>query len=502
MSENVILKVEGINKYFGPTHANRDITLEFSLGKIYGIVGENGSGKSTLSSIICGIQKPDSGTMTLNGEPYAPKSPLEANERKIAMVVQELGVLSRLTVPFNIFMGKEKQFSTFGIINTAKMRKAAKEELKKLGLDVVDVDAYAEELSIEHRKMVELTRALTSDPQVLILDEITQALSRDNRDIVHKIMRDFAAQGKTVILITHDIEEIVELADDIVVMRDGQYVGTVKAKETTPDIVKSMMIGRDLDDNYYRNDQQDSRGEEVLLSVKNLQVPGVINDVSFDLYSGEILAVCGLSDAGIHDLGEAIYRIGDKSYGEVIAPQAKQPNIKKPGDVIRAGGAYLSKDRDVSGLMLHASIRDNICVPSLQDLAAAVGYISPRKVKKIAKNASDSFEIKSRGIHQIVSGLSGGNKQKVNLSRWLTRDLRFIILDCPTRGVDIGVKAYIYGVITKAKEKGLGVILISDELPEAIGMADRIMIMKDGGIAKILHRSEGFTEEAIIEVMI
>jgi len=497
-----VLKLRNINKFFASTHANNNISLTFNRGEVRGIVGENGSGKSTLSSIICGMQKADSGEMFKDGKPYAPKSPLDAISNGISMVVQELGVLTQLTIPLNIFIGREKQFSKFGIINTRKMKKAAQRELEKFGLGVVDVDDYAGDLSIEHRKMVELTKALMVDPDVLILDEITQALSRDNRDRVHKVIHDFAEKNKTVIVITHDIEEIVELADTITVLRDGQVVGTVKASETTPDKIKSMMIGRDLTGNYYRTEEEETRGENVILSVKDLTLPGVFNDVSFDLYEGEILAFCGLSDAGIHELGEAIYKIGDKSQGKVLTPLAQKKEVESPIDIIRAGGAYLSKDRDVAGLMLQADIKTNIAIPSIRDLAKGGLFVKPKDVRKKAQDAVDTFEVKCTGIEQPVMRLSGGNKQKVNLSRWLTRDLKFIILDCPTRGVDIGVKEYIYHVLAEAKDKGIGIIMITDELPEAIGMADRIMVMHKGTIAKTIHRSEGFTEESIIEVMI
>jgi ribose transport system ATP-binding protein len=497
-----VLEVRNINKFFGPTHANNDISLSFYRGEVRGIVGENGSGKSTLSSIFCGIQKADSGEMYKDGKLYTPKSPLDAIDNGISMVVQEIGVLSQLNIPLNIFIGREKQFSRFGIINTGKVKKAAQKELEKLGLGGLDVDDYAGDLSIEHRKMIELTRALMVVPDILILDEITQALSRDNRDRVYKVIRELTAKNKTVIVITHDIEEIVELADTITVLRDGQVVGTVDAHDITPDKVKSMMIGRDLTGTYYREATEETRGENVILSVKDLSMPGILDNVSFDLYEGEILAFCGLSDAGIHELGESIYRIAKKSHGTVMTPLAKKKVAETPIDIIRAGGAYLSKDRDVAGLMLQADIKTNISFPSIRDLAKRGVFVVPKDVKKKAQSAVDTFDIKCTGIQQPVMRLSGGNKQKVNLSRWLTRDLKFIILDCPTRGVDIGVKEYIYHVMADAKEKGIGIILITDELPEAIGMADRIIVMNNGKIAKSINRSEGFTEESIIEVMI
>lgn len=502
MSEYV-LEIENLDKRFGPTHANRDICLKVRRGQVLGLAGENGSGKSTLASMICGIQKPDGGRMLLNGQPYAPESPVDANHMKVAMVVQELGVVGSLPVAMNMFLGRTGDFRDKGFISLKKIEQAAKAQMERWGIKNIPLNVMAEELSIEQRKMLELVRALSVDPDVLILDEITQALSHDNRAVLYRIMEEFTEKGHTILLITHDIEEMIQLSDSVTILRDGQVVGTVDCDAAlTPDRLKRMMIGREISGHYYRTDEEENYDDAVVMEVRNLSVPHKLKDISFDLHQGEILAVCGLSDAGIHSLGSAIFGLEEHREGRIrMTIQSRE--LRHSRDILATGGAYLSKDRDSDGLMLSASIKDNIFLPSAPEVAVGpMKFVHPGKVKALALKASESFDIKSTGIDHITKRLSGGNKQKINLSRWLIKDLKYIILDCPTRGVDVGVKAYIYEVMTRAKARGVAILLISDELQEAIGMADRIMVMKNGEMVRTIRRSEGFTEEAIIEVMV
>jgi ribose transport system ATP-binding protein len=302
-------------------------------------------------------------------------------------------------------------------------------------------------------------------------------------------------------MITHDLEEMLEICDTVSVLRDGVIIETKASADFTLNELKRKMIGREIAGEYYRSDQEEQYEDEIILEVEKLTVPGELEDISFELHKGEILGVCGLSDAGIHSLGPALFGLSEHRTGKVCMKSTGKL-LHKPKDLINAGGAYLSKDRDSDGLMLDASIGDNIVVPNVGNMAGKFGFLNPRKVKKLAQDTSKVFAIKSTGIDHIVKRLSGGNKQKVNLSRWLVKDLNFIILDCPTRGVDIGVKAYIYEVLRKAKKDGLGIILISDELSEAMGMSDRILVMRDHKRAGMLSRSSDFTEDKIIEVML
>lgn len=500
MNTDCFFKIEHLSKYYGATTANKDINLSISKGEVRGLAGENGSGKSTVCSIIGGIQKMSEGSMYKDGQPYAPISPVDANKHKVAMVVQELGVLENLSVAENIYLGKTAQFSKNGLLNIRKMNKAAEQELGKWGINDIFVDKNAGLLSIEQRKMVELVRALSVDPDILILDEITQALSHDKRELLYDIKDKCTKMGKTIIMITHDLDEMLSITDNITVLRDGSVVNTVKSSETSMDNLKRMMIGREIDGEYYRADNQESWQNEVVLSVQNLSNKK-LNDISFELHKGEILGICGLSDAGIHDLGKAIFGLTEECVGNVMDVKSGR-SLKKPEDMIKVKGAYLSKDRDDDGLMLSASIKDNLFMPSAKKIANKLGFIAPGKIKTLTNEAVSTMAIKtSNASQQKVISLSGGNKQKVNLSRWLVQDLNFIILDCPTRGVDIGVKAYIYQTMLQAKKEGLAIIMISDELQEAIGMSDRIVVLKDGTVSKTFRRSENFTEESIIEVM-
>ncbi len=500
MKSDSFFVIENLNKRFGATIANDDISLVINKGEVRGFAGENGSGKSTLCLIIGGIYQMDEGKMHKNGQLYTPASPIDANNQGVAMVVQELGVLESLSVAENIFLGKTEQFTNRGLLNNRKMNKAAEEHLRDWGIDDIPVDIKAGALSIEQRKLVELVRALSVDPDILILDEITQALSHDKRELLYKIMTRCTEMGKTIIAVTHDIDEMLRITDNITVLRDGSVVGTVKSSETSDSTLRRMMIGREISGDYYRSDYQESGQEEVILSVQNLTTRK-IRDISFDLHKGEILAVCGLSDAGIRELGKAMCGLVEHRTGKVVDMKSGK-NLKTVEDIVKVDGAYLSKDRDGDGLMLNASVKDNLFMPSAKKLANRVGFIAPGKIKDLTSEAVTSMSIKTFDPYeQKVVSLSGGNKQKVNLSRWLIQDLNFMILDCPTRGVDVGVKAYIYRVMEEAKEEGLAIVMITDELPEAIGMADRIIVLKAGSIAQVFKRSEKVTEESIIEVM-
>lgn len=498
---DIVLSVKNIEKRFGETHANREITLDIRRGTVHGLAGENGSGKSTLSSIISGIQGADSGEMTKDGQPYDPASPLAANRQGVAMVVQELGVVGELTAAQNLFLGNTKQFETFGIISVKKLLAAAHEAFAKWELAEVPLGLPAAALSIEQRKTLELARALTGDPDFLVLDEISQVLSHDNRRMLYRFIDKYKAQGKTILLITHDLEEMLAICDEVSVLRDGALISTNPVSELTADKVKRLMVGREISGDYYRTDMAADYADEVVLKAENITVPGQLEDISFELHKGEILGICGLSGAGIHELGTALFGLEENRTGRLTCVPAGL-ELKTTADVVKTNGAYLSKDRDTYGLMLDAGIYHNISVPNAARLSGAGGFVSPKKLWKLTEQAAGDFDIRAASLKQHVRRLSGGNKQKVNLSRWLVRELDYIILDCPTRGVDVGVKAYIYGILSELKKQGIGIILISDELPEAMGMSDRIMVMKDHRNVAILNSETDFTEEKIVEVML
>ncbi|MCM8709963.1 sugar ABC transporter ATP-binding protein [Clostridium sp. SYSU_GA19001] len=499
--KEIILQIEGLDKHFGPTHANKHIDFSLKKGEIRGLVGENGSGKSTLLSMISGINKCDSGKMYLKGEEYAPKSPLDANDKGIAIVVQELGLVNSLPAGINVYLGKTKQFSSFGIVSLKKIYKACNEVLKKWELPEISFHKKSGEMNVENRKMVELARALSTDPEILILDEVTQALSHDNRLKLYELIKKFKKMERSIILITHDLEEMLEITDSISILRDGELISTEQSRELTIDELKTKMVGRQIEGEYYRADHEELYEDEIVLSVNDLETQDGLKNISFELHKGEILGFCGLSDSGIHTIGKAVYGLTKVSKGTVNLT-SMNVRIKKSSQALKYGIAYVPKDRDGEALMMNASIRENFTMPSTDEIKNRFGYLSNEKISKMAEEATKLFNVKCVGIYQLMSGLSGGNKQKVNLGRWLIKDIKVLVVDCPTRGVDIGVKAYLYQCLKDIKKKGIGIILITDELPEAIGMCDNIIIMKSGKIVTKLPRSSHFSEESIIEVMV
>lgn len=498
-----LLRINHLHKRFGVTHANNDICISINRGEIRSLAGENGSGKSTLTSIISGIQSFDEGEMILNGNSYKPGNPIEANECKVAMVVQELGVLTNMSGAMNIFIGKTDQFRRYGLISRRKMEQAAKDIFTKWNLPDVPLNIPCAHLTMEQRKIVELARALSIDPDLLILDEITQSLSHDTRKVIYELKDRFKKENRSMIIISHDLEETVEISDSITVLRDGEAVHNVINENLTVDDLKQMMVGRKMEGEYLRSDNAPSYEDDVLLDVKNLSLKDKkLENISFQLHKGEILAVCGLSDAGIHTLGSAVFGITDSVRTGTVTDVKTGRQLNSPSEMIACRGAYLSKNRDEEGLMMAAAIRDNMFLPSAKELSKTAGFISPGSINGLAQKAYDDFDVKATGIKQPIGRLSGGNKQKINLGRWLTKDLNYVILDCPTRGVDIGVKAYIYDVIKRQKAEGVGFLLITDELTEAMGMADRIIVLRNGKIAGEMERGEDFSESKIIEVMV
>jgi ribose transport system ATP-binding protein len=501
MNMETILEIKDLNKYFGPTHANKDIHFTVRKGEIKGLIGENGSGKSTLISQIAGMYPRDSGVMLFNGKEYNPHNPIDANRCGISIVMQELGVVGSLPAGVNIFLGRTGQFTKNGIISLKALNRAADEQFEKWELPKVPLNRLTDGMMIETRKIIELARALSVDPQILILDEITQSLSMNNRNKLYELLKKLKSMGRSVIVITHDVEELIKITDSITVLRDGEVIGEVLSAEATPGNIKQMMVGREISGDYYRADMKPDYKDTVVLSAKNLTVSGEFEDLTFDVHEGEILGFCGLSDSGIHSVGKAVYGLTKLSGGTVYL-NAKGLGIRKSADALKNDMAYVPKDRDNEALMMHTSILENITLPSLTELQSSVGYLAPKKLKKLASDMTKKLSVKCIDIYQTMDALSGGNKQKVNLGRWLAKDLKVLILDCPTRGVDVGVKSYIYSLMKETKENGIATILISDELTEVLGMADRLIVMRDGRVTGIIRRDEDFTEQSVIGVMI
>ena len=495
----VSLRSEKINKYFGITHAVKDASIEFNAGEIHGLIGENGSGKSTFCSMLCGIHNISSGQFFLNGKSIAPGNLIEANEEGVSIIVQEIGTLPGLTVAENIFLGKEKQFMKAIYRNTKRMNREAQQILDSYGYSRIKATSMIDNYNFEDRKLVEIVKATYFTPEVLVVDETTTALSQSGRDDLFKIMNDLKAKGKTIIFISHDMAEVMERTDRVSCLRDGDYVGTVNTKEVTADDLKRMMVGRDLKGKYYRTDYGTPISGKVVLDVKDVSVPGKIHNINFQLHKGEILGFGGLSDSGMHEVGKAVFAASYDRTGTVTLSDGTQ--IKEIKQAIGKSIAYASKDRDNESIICAAPIKDNVALPSLADLRHGL-VIKDKEVNTFADKYATQMSTKMTSIKQDVSELSGGNKQKVVLARWLGKNSDILVLDSPTRGIDIKVKAVIYNLMDDLRKQGKSILMISEELPELMGMSDRIIIMKDGEIKQEFRRDTSLTEQDIISAMV
>ena len=494
----MLARFKNMKKYFGATKAVDDVTVEIEAGEIRAIVGENGSGKSTLLSMIAGILRPDDGKMELNGTAYHPRSQVEANRMGISMIVQEICTLQGLTVAENIFLGREEMYTVHGFRDLKKLNNMASVKLKEAGLGDIRPYEDVSHYSLEQRKMIELVRAADINPRILMIDETTTALSQTGREELYHLMKKTKEKGNSVLFISHDRDEILSVCDTITVMRDGKLIDTVPAAGMTQDRLKRLMVGRELSEHYYREDYDTPVSDEVVLDVKNLNCPGRFQDINFSLHRGEILGFGGLSEAGLHEVAKAIYGMEYDVTGDVIVNGRKMRTLKDRLDV-KLG--YISKNRDTESLFNQASIEDNICITCYQKLAPKY-WVTPARKRKFANEQAKVLKVKMQNVDQKVGALSGGNKQKVALSKWLACDTDIFIMDSPTRGIDVGVKAVIYNLMEELKNSGKSMIIVSEELLELIGMADRILIFKNGEITSEIKRSRDLTEDHLVQQMI
>ncbi|SFS74352.1 ribose transport system ATP-binding protein [Succinivibrio dextrinosolvens] len=499
MSE-VRLQVRNITKHFGINRALNNVSFDINKGEVHALIGENGSGKSTMTNMLTGIYPMESGTFTLDGEDIHPKNQVDANNRGVSIIVQELGTLSGLTVAENIFLGHEERFITYGFRNTPAMNAEANRLLKEYGFDFIKADDLVDNYNFEERKLIEIVKATYFNPKIVVIDETTTALSQEGREELYKHMNRIREQGNTVIFISHDLPEILAKSDTITILRDGEYIDTVKSKDVTEDDLKKLMVGREVTGDYYRSDYGEKVSDEVVLSVKNVTVPGLIQNVSFDLHKGEILGFGGLSESGMHEIGKAIFGASFDREGSVVLADGTQ--INDIPTAISHSIAYTSKDRDNESVVLNQSIRDNIALPSLNELSNNAGILNWGKIKKFAIDYAKEMSVKMVNTDQFVSELSGGNKQKVVLARWIGKGSDIVVLDSPTRGIDIKVKQDIYQLMDRMRKQGKSIIMISEELMELIGMCDRIIIMKDGALKGELPRSRELNENSLISMMV
>lgn len=497
-ADNIILRAEGISKSFGPTKALVKVSFAIKRGQVVGLIGENGSGKSTFSTIAAGIQKQDEGQLYLNEEPYSPADITDAIAHGVSMVVQEQGTLNGISVAANIFAGKEQQFTKAGFLDLKAMNAAAAQALESIGVTGVNPSQLVNSMSFEERKLLEVARAECSNPQLLIIDETTTALGKEGRDVMYRLIEKMRSGNRSVLFISHDIEELMNICDSIIVLRDGHYIGALDREEMTVGALRKMMVGREIAENFYRGDYEGRLTNEVALEAKHICY-GPMEDVSLKLHKGEILGIGGLTDCGMHNLGKVLFGAIRPDYGEITVGGGTR--ITTTGQAVKSHMGYISKNRDTEALMSAGSVKDNICLPNLPRLQKG-GLVPPKKEMELAETWGKTLSIKMQSPKQYCMYLSGGNKQKVSIAKWLASEAEIYIFDCPTRGIDIGVKADIYRLLSDLKKQGKAILMISEELPELIGMSDRILTFKNGAISGEFLRDPSITEHTLIDYMI
>ncbi len=493
-SSEVILRMEGISKSFPGVKALKGVKLEVRRGEVHVLLGENGAGKSTLMKIIVGAYQPDEGEIIWKGKPVRFSSPREAQESGISIVYQELNLIPHLTAVENAFLGRP---ITKGIIvDWREMERLTEEKLKELGLSF-PLHIPVKYLTTAQQQMIEIVRALLSNAQLIIMDEPTSSLSEREIRNLFQVIRYLKSQGVSFIYISHRMEEIKEIGDRVTVLRDGEYIGTVDVTEDLDmDQLIRMMVGREIKEKYPK--ESAPRGEE-LLRVEGLTCGDKLKDISFTLYRGEVLGIAGLVGSGRTRLVRCIFGAEKVDKGEIYLGGRKL-DIRAPWDAIRYGIALLPEDRKVQGLVLNNTVRFNTTLASLDKLIKGLfGFLDLRAEAEKVSYFIDKLKVKTPSMEQIVKYLSGGNQQKVVLAKWLFRDSEVIIFDEPTRGIDVGAKVEIYKLMNELTREGKGIIMISSELPEILGMSDRIMVMSQGRLAGILSKEEA-TQEKIMKL--
>ncbi|NSL21929.1 sugar ABC transporter ATP-binding protein [Agrobacterium tumefaciens] len=491
----VILNMTNIHKAFGPVRALRTAAFELRRGEIHALAGENGAGKSTLMHIIDGILQPDGGEILLDGKPVKISSPNAANRLGIGFVHQEIALCPEISVAENMFMSETGQSKSW-FMNYRDLGKRAATILKEIG--DIDPASRAGDLSISQQQIVEIAKALTLDCRILILDEPTAALTETEAQTLFRIMHRLAERGIAIIYISHRMAEIFEHCDRITVMRDGCHIRTENISEISPEEVVNSMVGRVLDKLYPPKLAEEEKSSDVILSVRGLNEGKRVFDVDFDLRRGEILGLAGLIGAGRSEIVRAVCRLEGKPKGEVTL-RGRPLRLKDYRDSIREGLVYLSEDRKGDGLFLNMSIAANVSALDVGRISNGMGFIERRKEMKRADELGRRLKLRANSVGDAVSTLSGGNQQKVALAKMLSVEPQVVFLDEPTRGVDVGAKAEIHRQIRELAREGVGVIVISSELPELIGVSDRVLVVREGRIAGEVE-GENMTEEKIMQL--
>ncbi|MCL4876350.1 MAG: sugar ABC transporter ATP-binding protein [Anaerolineae bacterium] len=485
-----LLQVSNIVKQFPGTLALDHVQLEVQAGEIHAVIGENGAGKSTLMKILSGVYSADEGDILFEGRRFIPSNPRDALSHGIAIVHQELSLVSALTVAENIYPGRLPT-NRFGMVRYGQLFRQAQEVLTNLNMEV-DSHALVENLSVANQQLVEIAKALSYDCKLLILDEPTSALTEREVALLFDLLRRLASEGVGILYISHKLDEIFTLTDRITVLRDGKYIATVNTREVSTDEVIRMMVGRELSQIYPEKAQEHGAP---LLEVRDLRRPGQAVANNFVLHRGEVLGFAGLIGSGRTELARAVFGADPRESGQILL-DGKPIRIRSPRQSIQQHIGYLPEDRKLAGLFLDMALKLNIEAASLPEVTRA-GFIVPAREAVLAQQYVNKLDIMTSGIDQEVRRLSGGNQQKSLLAKWLAIQPKVLIVDEPTRGVDVGAKREIHHLLRDLATSGVGVMMISSELPEVLGMSDRIIVMHEGVIVATLDAAEA-TEERIM----
>lgn len=492
MQSSPVLEMRGISKAFPGVQALKEVKLSLQPGEVMALVGENGAGKSTLLKILAGAQMPDGGEIRVGGEAVKIESPEKARELNVAMIYQELSLAPHLTVAENVFVGREPR-GRLGLVDFAKMKRETQTILSDaLNVDI-DPAIEVRHLNLARMQMVEIARALALNANIIVMDEPTSSLAEDEVQVLLGLIKRLARQGVAVIYVSHRLEEVFEVADRIMVLRDGELVGVRETGKTNSDEIVTMMVGRQLEDLYGHGARPDHG--EVSLEVRGLSRTGSLHDVGFRVKAGEILGVSGIVGAGRTEMARAVFGVDGSDSGEILIKN-RPVKISSPSQAIAAGVGYLPEDRKLQGLFLGMSVRTNVSAACTGSISKN-GFIRARQDREMAESSREKLRIRTPSVEQSVGSLSGGNQQKVVLAKWLAVDPEVLILDEPTRGVDIGGKAEIYALIRELARRGIAIVMISSELPEVLGLSDRVAVMREGRMVGTLDRSEADEEKVM-----
>jgi ribose transport system ATP-binding protein len=496
------VRVRGVRKEYPGTLAvdlDPQRSLDFAPGTIHALVGENGAGKSTLVGILSGTTAPTAGEMTVAGQPYAPRDVVDARKQGVDIVLQEPGLVDTMSVEENLMLGRERVYAPRFLFTPRERRRLAQAAVGRLQRRI-PLSRTAGSLTLEDQKFVELARALSLDPRVLIIDEMTANLSDNGAKELFALLRDFADRGGLVIFISHYLEEVFQVCDRVTVMKDGRVVRTLDPKATNEDELSMLMVGRTIKATMFRDDPEPRTGGEPILEVEGLGVAGRFSDVSFTLHRGEVLGIAGLIGCGSEALALTLF--GDlRPTAGAIKVRGRAVKYRQPRDAIGRSIGFVPTDREREGLILNLPLERNIGLPALPWLSR-FGIIGPGVERRIAKRLMRDLGIVARGPTDVPFSLSGGNRQKVVIAKWLVRSNDVLILHNPTRGVDVGGKAEIYQLIRERAEHGVGILVVSDELPELIGLSDTLIVMRKGMVRSRVSRADRPTEEMLIGSML